>query len=222
MKRILKPQNGFTLIEIIVVIAVVAILAAILTPQIVKNISESKIARAKNDLVVIAAAIGDFYKDTGKYPFYSSAGSSANIYLLYSATGTPGGSSGGSSNYWRSDSGWAAGNKDTLDDQLNYNVPGYSLTSDSAWRGPYLPEITADPWDNHYSVHIANLPTTNINPEDGPGNFACWALSAGLNGIWETSIDQGNISGQAGSSNYPPQLNNLNLATGDDIGIKLK
>ena len=222
MKKNLKPQKGFTLIEIIVVIAVVAILAAILTPQIVKNISESKIARAKNDLVVIAAAIGDFYKDTGKYPFYTSAGSSANIYLLYSSTGTSGGSSGGSSNYWRSDSGWAAGNKDTLDDQLNFNVPGYPLTGSNAWKGPYLPEITADPWDNHYSVNIAYLPTPNTNPEDGPGNFGCWALSAGPNGIWETSIDQGNIAAQVGSSNYPPQLNNLNLTSGDDIGVKLK
>jgi general secretion pathway protein G len=222
MKIINNYKRGFTLIEVIVVIAVVAILAAILTPQIVKNISESKLARAKNDLVVIAAAIGDFYKDTGKYPFYSAAGGTPNIYMLYSATGTPGGSGGGSSNYWRSDSGWGAGNKDTLDDQLNYNVPGYSSTGASAWRGPYLPKITADPWDIHYSVNSAYLPTPNINPEDGPGNFACWALSAGPNGIWETSIDQGNVSGQAGSSAYPPQLNDVNLASGDDIGMKLK
>jgi len=222
VKNIFKQQKGFTLIEVIVVIAVVAILAAILTPQIVKNIGESKIARAKNDLVVIAAAIGDFYKDTGKYPFYSAAAGPANIYLLYTGAGNPGGSSGGSSDYWRSDLGWGVANKDTLDNQVNYNVPNYSLTGDNAWRGPYLPQITADPWDNHYSVNIAYLPTPNINPADGPGNFACWALSAGPNGIWETSVDQGNISGQAGSSNYPPQLNNLNPATGDDIGIKLK
>jgi general secretion pathway protein G len=223
MKRIiLTSHSGFTLIEVIVVIAVVAILAAILTPQIVKNISESKVARAKNDLVVIAAAIGDFYKDTGKHPFYSNAGGNADVYLLYSAEGNAGGSVGGSANYWRSDSGWAAGNKDTLNDQLNYDVPSYSLTGDSAWKGPYLPEITADPWDTHYAINIAYMTTPNINPEDGPGNFACWALSAGPNGVWETSIDQGNISGQAGSSYYPPQLNNLNLATGDDIGMKLK
>ena len=78
-------------LEVFLVSAVVAILAAILTPQIVKSISDSKVARAKNDLVVISAAIGDFYKDTGKYPFYSAAAGSANIYLLYSATGTPGG-----------------------------------------------------------------------------------------------------------------------------------
>ncbi len=222
MKKHLKTQNGFTLIEVVIVIAVVAILAGILTPQIVKSISDSKVARAKNDLVVISAAIGDFYKDTGKYPFYSAAAGSANIYLLYSATGTPGGSSGGTANYWRNDSGWAAGNKDTLDDQLNYNVPGYSLTGTNAWRGPYLPEITADPWMNHYSVNITSLPTPNIDPTDGPGNFSCWALSAGPNGIWETDIDQGNIAGQTGSSNYPPQLNNLNLTSGDDIGVKLK
>ena len=222
MNSMLKQQKGFTLIEVIVVIAVVAILAAILTPQIVKSIGDSKISRAKNDLVVIGAAIGDFYKDTGKYPFYSAAGAAPNIYMLYSAAGVPPGSSGGSSGYWRSDVGWGAGNKDTLDDQLNYNVPGYSSTGGSAWRGPYLPQITADPWENHYSVNIAYLPTPNVNPEDGPGNFACWALSAGPNGIWETSVDQGNVSGQAGAAQYPPQLNDLNIPGGDDIGMKLK
>ena len=45
MEHLIKDRRGFTLIEVIVVIAIVAILASILTPTITKNIDDSKRAR---------------------------------------------------------------------------------------------------------------------------------------------------------------------------------
>ncbi|MDH3259048.1 MAG: prepilin-type N-terminal cleavage/methylation domain-containing protein, partial [Deltaproteobacteria bacterium] len=47
-----RKNEGFTLVEVVVVIAVVAILAAILAPSIVKHIDDSKIAKAKNETQV--------------------------------------------------------------------------------------------------------------------------------------------------------------------------
>ncbi len=47
-------QKGFTLIEVIVAIAVVAILAGVITPSIIKHLDDSKRARAQNDCLVRA------------------------------------------------------------------------------------------------------------------------------------------------------------------------
>ena len=61
-------HRGFTLIEAAVAIAVVAILSGIVIPLVVKNMRDSQIARAKNDVQVIAAAIAAQLKDTGVRP----------------------------------------------------------------------------------------------------------------------------------------------------------
>ena len=64
----MKTKRGFTLIEVIVVIAVVAILAAILTPTIAKHLEDSRRSRAINEATVYGAAIANFFKDTGRWP----------------------------------------------------------------------------------------------------------------------------------------------------------
>ncbi len=61
-----SEQKGFTLIEVIVAIAVVAILAGVITPSVIKHLDDSKRARAQNDCLVIGSAIGSFYKDVGR------------------------------------------------------------------------------------------------------------------------------------------------------------
>lgn len=61
-----EREKGFTLIEVVVVVAVIAILAAILTPYITKYIEDSKIAKAKNETQVVAAAIVNAMKDLSR------------------------------------------------------------------------------------------------------------------------------------------------------------
>ena len=60
-----RNEKGFTLIEVVVVVAVIAILAAVLTPYITKYIDDSKIAKARNETQVVAAAVTNAYKVTG-------------------------------------------------------------------------------------------------------------------------------------------------------------
>ena len=63
-----RNEKGFTLIEVVVVVAVIAILAAVLTPYITKYIDDSKVAKARNEVQVIAAAVTNAYKDLGRWP----------------------------------------------------------------------------------------------------------------------------------------------------------
>ena len=63
-----KYQRGFTLIEVMVVVVILAILAAIVVPRIMRRPDEAKIVKEKQDVMVIENAM-DLYKlDNGFYP----------------------------------------------------------------------------------------------------------------------------------------------------------
>src|SRR5437773_8445555 len=70
MKKTVRNQKGFTLLEIIVVLAVLGALAAMLTPVVFRYIDDANLTRAQGDTQTIAAAIQQMYKDTGRWPFY--------------------------------------------------------------------------------------------------------------------------------------------------------
>ena len=62
-----KPM-GFTLIEVMVVVVILAILAAIVVPRIMRRPDEAKVVKAKQDVLAIENAM-DLYKlDNGNYP----------------------------------------------------------------------------------------------------------------------------------------------------------
>ena len=92
-----RREEGFTLIEAAVAIAVVAILSGIIAPLVVKNIKDSQVARARNDVQIIAGAIGSQYKDTGSRP--TGAGPNASTGTVnngwFSGTVAPSAAAGG-------------------------------------------------------------------------------------------------------------------------------
>ena len=63
-----RDKRGFTAVELLIVIATIAVLAAILLPKITTLIAERK---AMRDLVMvnrIVNGLGKFYEDCGSYP----------------------------------------------------------------------------------------------------------------------------------------------------------
>jgi general secretion pathway protein G len=59
---------GFTLIEILVVITVIGLLAALVGPRILGRVSEAKSATAKAQLELMSVALDNYRLDNGSYP----------------------------------------------------------------------------------------------------------------------------------------------------------
>jgi len=70
-----KPATGFTLIELMIVVAIVAILAAIAIPSYLNYVTRSKLTEAYNNLSAYRVLQEQFYQDN----------------RIYTGTGSPGG-----------------------------------------------------------------------------------------------------------------------------------
>ena len=64
----LKPSGGFTLIEVLVVVVILGILAAIIVPNIMSKPGEARIAKAKTDVRAIEQALNLYRLDNNVYP----------------------------------------------------------------------------------------------------------------------------------------------------------
>lgn len=63
-----KTNSGFTLIEVLVVLAIVSILLTLVSPRYFEVVERSKETTLKNDLVIMRDAIDKYYGDNGVYP----------------------------------------------------------------------------------------------------------------------------------------------------------
>jgi general secretion pathway protein G len=63
-----SKRRGFTLIEILVVIIVLGLLAALVGPRILGRVSEAKSATAQTQIELLGLALDNYRLDTGMYP----------------------------------------------------------------------------------------------------------------------------------------------------------
>ena len=63
-----RPANGFTLIELMLVIIIIGVLAAMVVPRLTGRTEQAKIARANADLAAIGIALDLYELDVGAYP----------------------------------------------------------------------------------------------------------------------------------------------------------
>lgn len=64
----MRARSGFTLVELLIVIVILAVLAAIAIPRFMNSGQRSKDASLKSDLKLVRNAVQIFQADTGAYP----------------------------------------------------------------------------------------------------------------------------------------------------------
>ena len=123
-------RDGFTLIEVIIAVALVAIMAVAIAPPLVQNIKSGKVTRAQSDAQAIGTALLSFYTDLGEWPLQDSDGTW--LYRLvgnYDLGGNNAGVPGGTSSVTGSRTWDDAGRNLTLSEVLirNANASGTEL-----------------------------------------------------------------------------------------------
>ena len=177
----LRREQGFTLIEAAVAIAVVAILSGIIAPLVVKNIKDSQVARARNDVQVIAGAIGSQYKDTGSRPTGAGTGASSGLLNVgwFSGATAPSAAAGGAAVFTNANNTFTnlftqAATVATA--QTLFGFPGATLaTAEFAYKGPYMSQSDAlknDPWGTPYMI-------VGYNAAQQTANGPIYVVSAG-------------------------------------------
>jgi len=186
-----KGSRGFTLVEVTVLIAVVGLLAGLMTSSAGDMLQTSKVLRTQDEVEEIARAVTSFYADTGFFPRTAdiSAGRPGTDLLgtLVSVAPLP--------ETTASSALWTEARADLLAAHLTANERGYQSRSSMAelgWSGPYLAAgIEQDAWGRAYLINVFYLDARNLVQEaDGTPLGAVWALSAGPNGVVETPYYQ--------------------------------
>jgi prepilin-type N-terminal cleavage/methylation domain-containing protein len=193
------PGNrGFTLIEIIVAVALVAILSAAVAPGVLNNIAQGRFARAQSDVQILASAIMRFKSDTGVFPRCAKAANPDTAGNKFDFLASRGGDfpKMGSGSDWSSaafTNGTVA--PGSVEDFTNHLINGSSrtTTSDSLYtrapqvedpgsfgfRGGIVSSDPPDPWGHKYICNVAAL---------GEPGQAVWVISAGPDGVISTPV----------------------------------
>ena len=63
-----RAERGFTLVEVLVVITIIALVMGMVGPRVLNYLTESKVKGAKIQIESLASAIDLYFLDTGQYP----------------------------------------------------------------------------------------------------------------------------------------------------------
>ena len=68
MRRRLREQSGFSLIELLVVIIILGLIAGLVGPRLFGRVGQSKQAAARAQIELLGAALDQYRLDVGAYP----------------------------------------------------------------------------------------------------------------------------------------------------------
>ena len=67
-ERVENGEQGFTLVELLVVLAIIGLIAAIATPQVLRYLGAAKVDTTRTQIRNIQSALELYYIDNGRYP----------------------------------------------------------------------------------------------------------------------------------------------------------
>ena len=163
--------SGFTLVELLIVIAIIAILVGLLFPAFKGVQDQAKRTQTKNDLTQIVTAVNAFYTEYGRYPTTATTDATA--------TYGPGGSTtenGGLFSGLRATSILLNTRQNvfmSLPDAKDQTNPRSGIKTST---GGYY-----DPWGTEYAVAIdADYNNQITNPYGGSANAGPTTLNIGV------------------------------------------
>ena len=67
-RRERRRIGAFSLIEIMIVVIIIGMIMALVGPNVMKNLKEAQGSTARNQIMLLANAIDDYYLDMAEYP----------------------------------------------------------------------------------------------------------------------------------------------------------
>lgn len=67
-RKMRRDEDGFTLVELLVVLAIIGLLASLVAPQVIKHLSSAKAATARIQVQRLAGVLDIYHLEVGRYP----------------------------------------------------------------------------------------------------------------------------------------------------------
>lgn len=210
MKRPNFRQGGFTLVELVFVIAIIVVLASIFLPLAISKLNKADEAVADASIQEIASALTSFYDDLRHFPTCSATNcntsfDSAGNNLVFLAFGEGFGDLSGTypsnaagANNWdlttNDDSTTPARNNganhvvtnDPIADTTSNDATDYKTTGSKSWKGPYIARVNTDPWGKTYIAYVGAMEASGQTVSGASSTQRGWILSAGPNNSLNT------------------------------------
>jgi general secretion pathway protein G len=216
MMRAKLGRRGFTLVELVFVIAIIVVLAGILIPLALNKLGEADQARTDADLQGMASALTTFYTDNRHFPACNATdcdplnGTTNGLKILVFkgdssdvlVADIPPTAAVGCSVAWNVAANLVASNGDQNNafNHLIINNPngdgivGGSTVDYRKWKGPYVGKVGKDPYGNYYVAHIGAI-EKNGSKINTAGTGYGWVLSAGIDGVFQTCPESTSLGG---------------------------
>jgi len=200
--------GGFTLVELVFVIAIITVLASIFLPTAFQKLQKADEVSADSSVQAIAAALAGFYTDLRAFPTChtgscaSFPGSSNQLVFLAfgdgygSQTTSYPSAATGSGNWDLTANDEATPARNNGANHLVQNDPDANGTSGEStdyrtsgrlrWRGPYLGRFGLDPWGRTFIAYVGAMEASGKKVSGASGQHSGWILSAGPNGSLDT------------------------------------
>jgi general secretion pathway protein G len=205
-RRAAAGSAGFSLIEIIVVVAAIVLISAAIAPQLFSWIDQGRTARAQSDATAISGAMSRFFDDTTRWPgqveilkansakrFLIVGDPSTSTFPIFAVTTgiAPATCSGGLSGVTPNVTAFESA---TPSSSNSLNVIDFLTKPPAAsdypnWHGPYLSvNLSSDPWGRPYLINIIPLFCSETVTGAAPGGALGfgWILSGGPNRTVQT------------------------------------